>query len=233
VSARGASEPGGGGGDDRSGSPPPRDALERYASELFDEEEPLLAELRAEIERRGFPTIQVPARTGLFLRILARAVGARRVLEVGTLGGYSALWMARGLLPGGRLVTLEKSAAHVQLARDFVERAGLREVVEVRQGLAAELLPGIGPDGTFDLVFLDADKESYLLYLQHAERLLRPGGVIAADNAFWQGRVLEGEPEDSSTVGIQTFNRALAGSEAFLATIVPVGDGIALGVRRG
>lgn len=215
----------------RSGSGEPRDALERYAAELFRAEEPLLAELREETERRGFPLVQVPARTGLLLRILVTATGARRILEVGTLGGYSSLWMAAALPPGGRLLTLEKSAEHAALAREFVERASLADVVEVREGVAADLLPAIGPDGRFDLVFLDADKESYLLYLDHAARLLRPGGLFLADNAFWHGRVLEREPEDAATIGIQAFNRALARSESFLATILPVGDGVALAVR--
>ena len=219
--------------DVRSGAGAPRDALEAYAADLFRGETPLLAELRAEMERQGLPLIQVPARTGLFLQILVAATGARRILEIGTLGGYSALWMAPALPPGGTLLTLEKSAKHAALARDYVARAGLAHVVEVRQGLAADLLPSLGPGGSFDLIFLDADKENYGLYLEHAARLLRPGGLLLADNAFWGGRVLEPAHDDPPTVGIQAFNRALAGSDAFLATIVPVGDGVAMGVRRG
>lgn len=227
---RGAPAPGD--ADARSGADAPRDALEAYATELFAREDPLLAELREEMARRGLPSIQVPARTGLFLRVLVAATAPRRVLEIGTLGGYSALWMAGALPEGGRITTLEKSARHVALAREFVERAGLEGVVEVRQGLAADLLPGLGPDGGFDIVFLDADKERYLLYLEHAKRLLRPGGLLLADNAFWHGRILEVDPEDPSTAALQAFNRALAESDDFLATIVPVGDGVAVGVRR-
>ena len=213
----------------RDGTGPPRDALEAWADGLFTREPPLLAELRAELEARGLPLIQVPARTGLLLRLLVLATGARRVLEVGTLGGYSALWMAEALPAGGGLLTLEREPEHAALAREFVRRAGLADRIEVREGVALELLPAVGPERGFDLVFLDADKESYLAYLDHARRLLRPGGLVVADNAFWQGRVLEEAPEDPSTRGIVAFDRALAAADDFVATILPVGDGVAVG----
>lgn len=212
------------------GTGPPRDALEAWTDDLFTREPPLLAELRGELEARGFPLIQVPARTGLLLRILVAASGARRILEIGTLGGYSAIWMGGALPPDGRLLTLEKSPEHAALARDFLGRAGLDDRVEVREGVAAALLPDIGPERSFDLVFLDADKESYTGYLEHARRLLRPRGLVVADNAFWQGRVLDDEPDDASTRGIVAFDRALAAADDFLATILPVGDGVAVGV---
>lgn len=234
----GASEAGGGGpsggpGGAPDGTGPARDALEAYAEDLFVREDPLLGELRAEMVARGFPTIQVPARTGQLLQILARAIGARRVLEIGTLGGYSALWMARALPAGGQLVSLEKEAAHAALAREFVRRAGLQEVVDVHEGRALEVLPGLGPDGSFDLCFLDADKENYVRYLEEARRLLRTGGLLVADNAFWRGKVLrEAEPGDEATRGIRAFNRALAEDAEFTATIVPTGDGVAVAVRR-
>lgn len=216
------------------GSGPPRSELEAYAEELFVREDPLLAELRAEQEARGFPLIQVPARTGHLLSILVRAVSARRVVEVGTLGGYSALWMAKALTrDGSRLVTLERSPEHAALAREFIDRAGRREMVEVRVGDASEILPELGPDGGWDLVFVDADKERYGVYMKQAERLLRPGGLLVADNVFWQGRVLEESGEaDDATRALQDFNRALAGHDAFDATILPVGDGVAVAVRR-
>jgi len=215
------------------GSGPPRSELEQYATDLFVREDPLLAELRAEMESRDLPMIQVPARTGLLLSILVRACGARRVLEVGTLGGYSALWMAPSLPAEGRLVTLEQSPDHAELAREFIERAGRSEHMEVRVGNAAELLPAVEDEGRWDVIFIDADKERYGFYLKHAERLLRPGGLLLADNVFWQGRNLEETGEaDETTRAPQEFNRALAGHSSFDATILPVGDGVALGVRR-
>lgn len=209
------------------------DPLAAYADDLFVREDPLLAELRAEMEARGFPSIHVPARTGLFLQILVRATGARRIVEIGTLGGYSALWMARALPAGGMIVTMEKEPAHAELARTFIERAGLAEAVDVRVGRAIDLLRRMDADGAVDMVFLDADKESYTAYLAEARRLLRPGGLLVADNAFWKGRVVsEPDPDDHATRGIRAFNRALAEDPEFSATIVPTGDGVAVAVRR-
>lgn len=210
----------------------PRDALEAYAADLFEGDDALLRELRSEIEARGFPTIQVPERTGRTLHVLVRAAGARRVLEIGTLGGYSAIWMGRALPEDGRLTTLEIDADRVELAREYVERAGLEKVVEVRHGDAREMLPSVGPDASFDVVFLDADKEGYVHYLSHARRLLRPGGLLMADNAFWKGKVLQDPDEaDEVTRAVQAFNEELARSPDFEATILPVGDGVAVGVR--
>jgi caffeoyl-CoA O-methyltransferase len=207
--------------------------LEVYAEDLFVREDPLLQELRAEMEARGLPSIHVPARTGLLLQILVRATRARRIVEVGTLGGYSALWMARALPEGGRLVTLERDPDRASLAREFAERAGLGEAVDVREGLALDLLKQMEGEGVVDLLFLDADKESYIRYLAEARRLLRPGGLLVADNAFWKGKVLqEPEADDEPTRGIRAFNRALAEDPAFTATIVPTGDGVAVAVRR-
>ncbi len=216
---------------ERSG--PSREELEDYAQALFVREDPILAELRAEQEARGFPSIQVPARTGHLLSILLRAVGARRVVEVGTLGGYSALWIAKALPADGRVVTMESEPEHASLAREFIDRAGRAEMVEVRQGNAVDLLQELGPDGGWDAMFVDADKERYGVYLKQAQRLLRPGGVLLADNVFWQGRILDDSDEaDAATRALQDFNRALAGHDHFDATILPVGDGVAVAVRR-
>ena len=205
--------------------------LADYAASLFATEDELLAEVRREMERRDFPMIQVPASTGKLLQVLVAAVGGRRVLEIGTLAGYSAIWMARALPADGRLLTLEKEEEHATVARRFLERAGLSDVVEVRVGEATELLGEIGPDGGWDVVFVDADKESYPLYAEHAARLLRPGGLLLADNALWHGKVVEPDP-DETTRSVLGFNEAMAASEAFTATVVPVGDGVMVAARR-
>lgn len=212
---------------------PGSDDLRAYVDDLFVREPALLAELRVELEEGDFPTIQVPAATGRVLELLARAIDAERVLEIGTLGGYSGLWLLRGMHPAGRLVTLEKEEDHAELAREYFRRAGESDRVEVRVGDAREILPNVGPAGAWDLVFLDADKEGYAGYLSQAERLLRPGGIVLADNALWSGRVVDEDDREASTLGVRAFNRALAGSGAFRATILPVGDGVALGVREG
>ena len=214
----------------RDGTGPPRDALEAWAEERYAHEDELLSELRAEMERLDFPLIQVPARTGLLLQVLLRAVDARRVIEVGTLGGYSAIWMGRALPSDGHLLTLEKEPKHAALARSFLEKAGLAAVVEVREGRATELLPAL-ESGAWDVVFLDADKEGYPGYLEQATRLLRPGGLVLADNAFFHGRILSWTPDDRGAVGIDRFHTLLATSPEFTATVIPTGDGVAIGVR--
>ena len=215
-------------------SPDPAE-LQRYVEGLFAPEDALLEALRQEIGRQGLPEISISAEVGRALQLLLRAVGARRVLEIGTLGGYSAIWMARALPPDGALVSLEVDPDRAALARRFLDRAGLADVVEVRVGDARALLPGLAeaePAG-FDAVFIDADKEGYVEYLRHARALVRPGGLILADNAFWSGRVLEESPESEGTRGVQAFNRALAGADGLTATILPVRDGLAVAVVEG
>ena len=215
-------------------SPDPAE-LQRYVEALFAPEDPLLEELREEIGRQGLPEIYISAEVGRALQLLLRAVGARRVLEVGTLGGYSAIWMARALPAGGTLVSLEVDPERAELARRFLHRAGLGAVAEVRVGDARALLPELAAaePGSFDAVFIDADKEGYVQYLRHARTLVRPGGLILADNAFWSGRVLEEEPESEGTRGVQAFNRALADADGLTATILPVRDGLAVAVVEG
>lgn len=205
--------------------------LHAYIADLFCEEDELLVELREALEEKGFPVIHVPAITGKTLQVLVKAAGARRVLEVGTLGGYSAIWMARALPGDGELVTVEKSPEHAELAREFVRRAGLEDLIRVRVGDARDEMAALGPDGSFDVVFLDADKESYADYLAEARRLLRPGGLLIADNALWKGKVLE-EGGSEADRGIRAFNRALAEGSGFTAMILPVGDGVAVGVKE-
>ena len=205
--------------------------LQRYVEERFAREDQVLLDLRDELETRGFPLINVSPSTGRVLQLMVSLSGRGRVLEVGTLGGYSAIWMARGLPPGGRLTTLELDPGHAAMAREFLDRAGVGNRVEILLGDARERIADLGPDGAFDMVFLDADKEGYGLYAAHAGRLLRAGGLLLADNAFWGGKILEA-PEDDATRSLQAFNDDLAASSVFEGTILPVGDGLAMGVKR-
>jgi caffeoyl-CoA O-methyltransferase len=207
--------------------------LAGYVQGLFAGEDPILQELRAESGGHGMPDIAVSAEVGRLLQLLLAAIGARTVLEIGTLGGYSAIWMARALPADGRLLTLEIDPARAEVARGFVERAGLGAVVEVRAGDAAAMLPVLATEGErFDAVFIDADKERYPDYLEHALALVRPGGLILADNAFWSGRVLDDDGADEGTRAVQQFNRRLAADPRLLATIVPIRDGLAVAVMR-
>lgn len=178
-------------------------------------------------ETEGLPAIQVGASEGRLLELLLRMVGARRVVEIGTLAGYSALWMARALPPDGWLVSLESEPHHAEVARAIVADAGLGDRVEVRQGNALEQLPELAAEGPFDAVFVDADKGHYDRYGAWAADNLRPGGLLIGDNAFFFGRLLEGSAEAEA---VRRFHERAA--EAFHSVCVPTPDGMLLGVRR-
>jgi caffeoyl-CoA O-methyltransferase len=205
------------------------DRVDEYIASLFARDDDVLAALREAADREGLPPISISAVTGRLLQILLCAIRAERVLEVGTLGGYSAIWMARGLPASARLVTIELDDHHAQFARRYFARAGLDERIDLRVGRALDVLPSF--DGEqFDAIFLDADKEPLPTYFEWALRLLRPGGLLIADNALWGGRVLDPETADEGTKGVREFNRRMANDERVRGTIVPVGDGLAVGV---
>ncbi|MBA3889971.1 MAG: O-methyltransferase [Gemmatimonadaceae bacterium] len=205
------------------------DRFGEYVGALFAPEDAVLLALRDDADRAGLPPISISPDTGRLLQVLIRATGARRILEVGTLGGYSAIWMARALPADGRLVTIEHDAGHAAFAREHIAAAGLSHVVDVQEGQALQLLPAF--DGEeFDLVFLDADKEPLPTYLEWALRLVRPGGAIVADNALWGGRVLDERERDDATLGVREFNRRLATDPRLTSIIVPTHDGVAIGI---
>ncbi len=205
--------------------------LSGYVQQLFAGEDEVLEELRCEIARRELPEIYISAEVGRLLQVLLASVGARRVLEVGTLGGYSAIWMARALPADGRLLSVEVDPERAGFAREFVTRAGLAGVIEVREGDAREVLKELaaGSEAPFDAVFIDADKESYVDYLERALELVRPGGLIIADNAFRDGRVLH-EAADEATRGVQRYNERIASHPRLVSTIIPIRDGVAVSV---
>ncbi|TLW91273.1 O-methyltransferase [Saccharomonospora piscinae] len=155
----------------------------------------------------GLPDIAVAANQGKFLQLLARLAGARRILEIGTLGGYSTIWLARALLPGGRLTTLEAEPAHAEIARDNLDRAGLAEVVDVRVGRALDVLPALRDEqrdagaAPFDFAFIDADKVNNPHYVRWALELGRPGTVIVVDNVVRGGAVADADSDDPSVRG--------------------------------
>lgn len=198
---------------------------------LFGAEDQLLAALREEADRTGLPPIAISADEGRLLQVLLTAINARRVLEVGTLGGYSAICMARALPPGGRLLSIEINEAHAAFARRYIERAGLSDRIEVWIGRALDVLPAL--DGErFDAIFIDADKEPLPTYFEWALRLVRPGGLIIGDNALWGGRVYEGDESDDRTRAVREFNRRMATDPRVLSIIIPTHDGVAVGVVR-
>ncbi|MGD2152295.1 MAG: O-methyltransferase [Gemmatimonadales bacterium] len=205
-----------------------REACERYVADLFAPEDEVLTELRRAIGEAGLPQIYISAEEGKLLQVLLRAIGARRVLELGTLGGYSAIWMGRALPADGRLITIEKRADRAELAREYISRAGLADRVEVMVGEANRLLEGLSAEAPFDAVFIDADKEGYPRYLEWCADHVRVGGLVIADNALRGGRVLERDSRDPEVVGIQEFNRRVARDPRFTSIVVPTRDGVAI-----
>jgi caffeoyl-CoA O-methyltransferase len=204
--------------------------LVEYLRSLFWEEDGALTGLTADLAVRG-PQIQIGPDEGRLLQLLVAAVRAERVLEVGTLFGYSAIWMARALPPHGRLDTIEYTDAHADAARMWVDRAGLGDQVEIHRGAALEVLPRLS--GPYDVAFFDAAKAEYPAYLDHALRLVRPGGLILADNVLWLGRVADRTVNDPDISGIREYNRRIATDPRLLSTIVPVCDGLAISVVGG
>jgi predicted O-methyltransferase YrrM len=203
--------------------------LEQYLSERYWTEDDLLREVRADIAERG-PQIQVSAEAGRLLALLVRAAGATRVLEVGTLFGYSGIWMARELPEGGRLDTIEIEKLHADAAEHWFERAGLADRVTVHRGAGAEVLATL--PGPYDVAFIDADKDGYPEYGRLALERLRPGGIVIADNAIRSGRIAQAG-RGSGNDGIRALHDLLAGDADLVATTVPVGDGLLIAVKRG
>jgi predicted O-methyltransferase YrrM len=207
--------------------------VDAYVIDRLVEPDPVLAAALAASAAAGLPQIQVSAPQGKLLRLLARIAGARRILEIGTLGGYSTIWLARGLAPGGHLDTLEIDPRHAEVARTNLARAGLDGVVEVRVGPALDTLRGL--TGPYDLVFIDADKRGNPDYVRAALRLTRPGGLIVVDNVIRGGRVLDAASADPDVVGTRATFDLLAGEPRLDATALQtVGgkgwDGFAIAV---
>ncbi len=212
-------------------------AVDDYINGLFAPPDPALeAALRA-TDEAGMPMINVAPNQGKLLHVLARSIGARAILEIGTLAGYSAIWLARALAPGGRLISLEADPRHAAVASANLARAGLAEVAEVRVGPALETLPQLAAQrlGPFDLVFIDADKPNTAAYFEWALRLARPGSLIIADNVVRDGAVIDAGSRDTSVQGVRRFNAALAAEPRVSATAIQtVGgkgyDGLAIAV---
>ncbi len=183
------------------------DGVDRYLERTLVVDDPVLEAVLGASDEAGLPPIAVSPLQGRFLGLVARAVGARRILEVGTLGGYSAIWLARGLGDGGRLVTAELQPHHAEVARANLERAGLADRVEVRVGPAAQTLRALAREGAepFDLVFIDADKSGYAEYFALVLDLVRVGAVIVADNVVRDGEVADATSADEAVRGVRRF----------------------------
>jgi predicted O-methyltransferase YrrM len=213
-------------------------AVDAYIEKLFIQPDPVLEQVVANTRAAGMPEIQVSPIQGKYLAMLVQLTGARRVLELGTLAGYSSIWMARALPADGRLVTLEYSPAHVALSKQHFELAGVAEKIEIMTGPALDNLPRLAGGAAFDFVFIDADKPNYCAYLDWAVRLSCPGALIVADNVVRSGRILDpasapSADERANAEGVDAFNRKLAahpGLESIITQQIGAKshDGIAL-----
>lgn len=211
--------------------------VDGYLDELFGPADPVLEAALERSRAAGLPGIQVSSNLGRFLQVLVRACAARTVLEIGTLGGYSTIWITRALPADGRVVTLEFEPRHAQVARANLADAGLTDRVDVRVGRALDLLTELDRSGAgpFDFVFIDADKAPYAEYFEASMRLSRPGTLIVADNVVRKGAVAQGPSDDPDVAGIQRFNALVARDPRVTACVLQqVGvkghDGMAIAV---
>lgn len=215
-------------------NPTPQDVDAFLDDTVIGDDPALTAALRAS-DAAGLPQIAVSAQQGKFLSLLAAATQAHRILEIGTLGGFSTIWLARGAGPQGRVVTLEYEPRHAEVARGNLERAGVGDRVEVIVGAALDTLPTL-TGGPFDLIFIDADKENYPGYLDWAVRLARPGSILVLDNVIREGQILQAEADAQARAVRQTLEAMGGDSRLNTAVIQTVGakrwDGFALASVR-
>jgi caffeoyl-CoA O-methyltransferase len=227
----------------------PQSELERLQAEaaqraMIDRElvarfAPEDAELRGANDRAkaaGLPEIQISPLQGKLLQVLAAACGARKILEIGALAGYSGAWLARALPADGKLITLEVSEKHAEVARATFAAAGVADRVEVRVGPALETLPTLTSEAPFDLIFIDADKGNYPAYLDWAVKLSRPGTIIVADNVIRGGRAFQTPPPDENAAGAAAYNEKLLANPRLISVAFPMDDdgtdGFAISVVR-
>ncbi|MNO70651.1 putative O-methyltransferase [compost metagenome] len=208
------------------------DALYQYMLDVSLRDSPLKARLRAETALLPTARWQVAAEQGQFLALLVKLIGARRILEIGTFTGYSALCMAEALPEDGSILCCDLPGDYNATARSYWREAGVDSRIELRLGPALETLAALDEPESFDLVFIDADKANYPTYLEHALRLLRVGGLAVFDNVLWSGRVLEANPESEDTRAIQQLNLALKVDERVDYSLLPLGDGMSLCRKR-
>jgi predicted O-methyltransferase YrrM len=197
-------------------------SVDQYVSDLLVGHDPALEQALAESAKAGLPAINVAPNQGKMLMLFARMLGAKRILEIGTLGGYSTIWLARGLAPGGRVVTLEADPKHAEVARKNLDRAGIGDRVEIVTGRALETLPAVEAKGggPYDLFFIDADKASIPDYFRWSLKLSRPGSLIVVDNVVREGAVIQADSADEAVLGVRRFNELVAVEPRVTATTI-------------
>jgi caffeoyl-CoA O-methyltransferase len=215
------------------------ESVDQYISNLFEDEDDCLKATEQAIIESGIPQISISPNQGKFLQLMAKVSKAKKILEVGTLGGYSTIWMARALPAHGKMITLEIEEKHAKVARQNFDRCGLASKIDIRLGKAIEVMPLLEQEGAgpFDMIFIDADKPPYTEYFQWALKLSRPGTLIIADNVIREGKVLLDESPDEMVAGVKRFNAFLSQCKEVDATIFQtVGskehDGMAIAIVK-
>ncbi len=211
------------------------DALYQYLLDVSLRESPLLKRLREETAQLPTARWQIAPEQGQFMALLVQISGARKILEIGTFTGYSALCMAQTMPADGRLICCDLPGEYNSIAERYWRDAGVAERIDLRLAPALETLSALergGQSGSFDLIFIDADKANYRVYLEHALVLVRQGGLILFDNVLWSGRVLEQSPESADTRAIQALNRGLLRDSRIDLSLLPLGDGLTLCRKR-
>lgn len=209
------------------------DPYQQFLRDLFHSDDDGLSRLQEEAESEGIPNMSIGPEQGKFLQLLVQLTGARKVLEIGVLGGYSGTWIARALPEGGKLIGLELEQKHADFARKQWQRMGLANKIEVRVGPALDSLPHLAEEAPFDLVFIDADKGNYPAYLEYALKYSRPGTVILGDNVEMWGSLVDPEKQDWDWVqGMRNFARMLSSHKRLTSTVVPYPDGLAMAVVK-
>jgi len=206
------------------------DALHAYLLANSLRETPVQRALRAATSRMPRSTMQIAPEQGQFLQLLVRLLGARRILEIGTFTGYSALSMALVLPRGGRIVCCDLSEEWTSIAKRYWKKSGVDKRISLRLGPALATLKGLS--GSFDLAFIDADKTNYARYYERCLRLVRKGGIIAVDNTLWYGRVIDRRDQSADTRAVRAFNRKLHRDRRVEIALVPIGDGLTLALKR-
>jgi len=213
---------------------PITDTLAGYIREVTLREPETLRRLRESTEDHPRASMQIAPEQGQFLHFLTKLIGARNVLEVGVFMGYSSSWIALAMAPGGKIVACDVNEEFIAIARNTWREAGVADKIDLRMAPALETLDGLiagGQSNTFDFAFIDADKRNYSNYYDRALQLVRPGGLIAADNTLWDGSVVDPTDDDPDTEAIRAFNRKLHADGRIALTLATIGDGVTLACK--
>jgi len=207
------------------------ESLSKFITDQFIHQDEALQYAFENTPRKGLPAISITAEEGRFLQVLVRACGAKKAVEIGTLGGYSGIWIARGMNDDGKLITLEIDEYHADIAREHFLRAGVSEKIEIRVGDAHDSLKAMSNEGPFDFVFIDADKTGYSSYFEWALSNIRIGGIITAHNIFRKGGILDKQSSDERILATQAFIKRVTAESGLLSTVYPAGDGTFVSVK--